>query len=73
MMIAPTTLPFINPATGEQFGELTTSTAVDIAQAFDDLRHNLPTWRAKSPRERARALRRFKEALIDRADEIAAV
>lgn len=72
-MSNPTTLPFVNPATGQQFGQIQTSTAEDVAQAFTDLRHSLPTWRAKSPRERAFALRQFKEALIDRADEVAAV
>lgn len=72
-MSTPTTLPFVNPATSQQFGAIQTSTPDDVAQAFVDLRHSLPTWRAKTPRDRAYALRRFKEALIDRADEIAAV
>lgn len=68
-----TTLPFMNPATGEKFGEMQASTPAEVARAMADLRHNLPTWRSKSQQERGRALQKFKEHLIDRADEITAV
>lgn len=68
-----TTLPFVNPATGEKFGEITVSTPAEIAQAMADLRHNGRTWRQKSVAERVFALTKFKEFLIDSADEVAQV
>ncbi|HSM57123.1 MAG TPA: aldehyde dehydrogenase family protein [Candidatus Sulfomarinibacteraceae bacterium] len=66
-------LPFINPATGEQFGAIRVSTSEEIARAMDEMRANLRLWREKAPEERARALRRMQALLLDRADEITRV
>lgn len=68
-----TTLPFINPATGAQFGQMQASTPAEVGRAMADLRHNLPTWRNKTARERGAALQKLKEYLIDQADAITAV
>lgn len=66
-------LPFINPATGLQYGEMVASTEQDVAQAISDLRHALSLWQQKTAAERTAVLRKFKEHLIDQADEISAV
>ncbi|MFW6069921.1 MAG: aldehyde dehydrogenase family protein, partial [bacterium] len=66
-------LPFINPATGEQFGAVLASTPEEIARAMAEMRANLRVWRGKTPAERARALRQLQTLLLDRSDEITRV
>lgn len=73
MLTNNATLPFINPATGLQYGEMKASTEQDVAQAMSDLRHARPLWANKTPQERTAALRKFREHLIDKADDISAV
>lgn len=67
------TLPFLNPATGEQFGEVAVATAQDVAQAHKDMRQNFAVWRRKPVRDRVRILRQLQELIIDSVDEISAV
>ncbi|MCP4428181.1 MAG: aldehyde dehydrogenase family protein [Chloroflexi bacterium] len=67
------TIPFINPATGEQFGQVAMSGEEDIQQACKELRLNFEVWRRKPVTERVRILRRLQEVIIDSADEITAV
>lgn len=67
------TLPFINPATGEQFGQVTMATQDDVSRAHKEMRLNFEVWRRKPAAERVRILRRLQEAIIDAADEITAV
>lgn len=64
------TLPFINPATGEQFGQVAMTTPAEIAQAHQELRRNSLVWSQKSPAERAAILKKFQKLLIDYTDEI---
>ncbi len=66
-------LPFIAPATGEQFGEVRMHTPEEVAQAVRELRGVAPVWRAKTPRERARVLLAFVETVLDSLDDITAV
>ncbi len=66
-------LPFINPATGEQFGQIAMSGEEDIHRACKELRLNFEVWRRKPVAERVRILRRLQEVIIDSADEISAV
>ena len=66
-------LPFISPATGEQFGEVRMHTPQEVAQAVRELREAAPLWRAKTPRERARILLALLEVMLDSLDDITAV
>ena len=73
MLIKNGVLPFCNPGTGEQFGSVPMTTEAEIAQAMAHLRTTFPVWKKKTPKERARVLKKLQEKLIDYADEIAAV
>lgn len=66
-------LPFINPATGEQFGEIKMATPADVVRAHKEMRENLPRWRHMKPATRARILKKLQKVLIEYADEISAV
>ena len=63
-------LPFINPATGNRFGEIKMASAEAVQRAVDDMRLAFPVWSAKSVQERIRILRQFQTLLIDERDEI---
>jgi acyl-CoA reductase-like NAD-dependent aldehyde dehydrogenase len=63
-------LPFLNPATGDQFGSLAMSAEEEIRHAVDHMRQNAAIWRRKSPAERARILKKLQELLIEHAGEI---
>ena len=67
------TLPFVNPATGEQFGQIEMATDEDIKQAHKELRLNFEVWRRKPVADRVRILRLLQEVIIDSVDEISAV
>ncbi len=67
------TLPFINPATGEQFGQVAVSGEEEIQRACKELRLNFEVWRRKPVAERVRILRLLQEVIIDSVDEITAV
>ena len=64
------TIPCFNPATGEQFDQVTMSTAEDVAQAIAELRQVSVRWRRKSAKERVRILRKFQAFIIDSVDII---
>ena len=66
-------LPFMNPATGERFGEVVMSTAESVQQALCEMRQAFPAWAGKSVRERTRIIRQFQALLIDAQDEITEV
>ena len=63
-------LPFINPATGNRFGEIKMASAEAVQRAVDDMRLAFPVWSAKPVQERIRILRQFQTLLIDERDEI---
>ena len=67
------TIPFINPATGEQFGEVAVATPDEITLAHREMRQAFKIWRKKPLKERIRILRLFQEVLIDSIDEISEV
>ncbi|MCZ7669397.1 MAG: aldehyde dehydrogenase family protein [Chloroflexi bacterium] len=63
-------IPFINPATEEQFGEVVMSTPDEITLAHKEMRQAFMIWRRKPLKERIRILRQFQEVIIDAMDEI---
>ena len=67
------TLPFINPATGEQFGEVAAATPDDVTKAVKDMQQAFMVWRRRSVKERVHVLRKLQEEIIDSLDEITAV
>lgn len=67
------TLSFVNPATGETFGQVAMATPADIARAMADMRRAAPEWAAKPIQTRVRILRQFQHLLIESADEITAL
>ena len=67
------TLPFLNPATGEKFGEVVMTTPEQVAQAHTDMRRAFEIWRQKPLAERIRIIRQFQAVLIDSLDEITTI
>lgn len=67
------TLPFINPATCSQFGQVQVSTPDDISRAMRDMRQAFMVWRRRSVPERVKVLRKLQEVIIDSLDEITEV
>ena len=63
-------LPFINPATGEQFGQVAAASADEARAAVCEMRRAGQNWGRRPVAERVRALRRLQEVLIDARDEI---
>lgn len=66
-------LPFVNPATGETFGQIRMTSESEIRQAHDELRKAFVTWSRKPVAERIRILRKFQQVLIDSVEEISDV
>jgi len=60
-----------NPATGEVLAQVPLSGAGDVDAAVQAARAAFPAWKAKSTIERGRWLFSFREALVQRADELA--
>jgi len=63
-------VPFINPATGEQFGQVPMATEAGIAQAYKEMRQASGIWGGKTVKERVRILRKFQALIIDSVDDI---
>ncbi len=61
----------INPATGEIAGEVTVSTAEEVAAAVARARGAFPAWRAMAPASRAAALAAAGERVAAAADRLA--
>jgi acyl-CoA reductase-like NAD-dependent aldehyde dehydrogenase len=66
-------LPFVNPATGEQFGRVRVTTTEEVTRALQEMRQNAAIWSRRTARERAHILRQLQEVLVEHADEITAV
>lgn len=66
-------LTFINPATGIQFGEVTTTSPDEVKQAVQDMRQSFPVWSAKSVKERVKILKKFQNLLINQRNEISSI
>ncbi|MEM1232114.1 MAG: aldehyde dehydrogenase family protein [Pseudomonadota bacterium] len=65
-------LPVIDPATGEQVGQIADAGAADIDAAVAAARASFDSgsWRNLTPQERARAIHRFADALEAHAEEL---
>ncbi|MCB8982661.1 MAG: aldehyde dehydrogenase family protein [Ardenticatenaceae bacterium] len=72
-MSQPHILPFVNPATGEQFGQVAMAAPDEITLAHKEMRQAFQVWRRKPLSERIRILRQFQAEIIDSMDEISAV
>ena len=66
-------LPFINPATGEQFGEVTIATQDEVKTARREMEAAAKTWSDKSVKERVRIVKQLQKLIVDEVDEITAV
>ena len=66
-------LPFVNPATGEKFGEVGVATAADVQAAQREMATAAVDWAQKSVRERVKILRQLQQILIDEVNAITAV
>jgi malonate-semialdehyde dehydrogenase (acetylating)/methylmalonate-semialdehyde dehydrogenase len=60
-----------NPSTGRQIARVPLGTAGDVDRAVAAAADALPAWAETPAVERARVLFRFRERLVDRADELA--
>lgn len=67
------TLPFINPATSIQFGEVVTATLDDVKTAHREMKASAKIWAARPLKERIRILRKLQKLILDETDEITAV
>ncbi|NUR93349.1 MAG: aldehyde dehydrogenase family protein, partial [Nonomuraea sp.] len=61
-------MKIINPATEEVLADVEFADAAEIDRAVERARHAFPAWRAVTPGDRARLLRRFAD-LVDRHGE----
>lgn len=66
-------LPFVNPATDEQFGSVLMTSAAEVQRARREMDAAAQTWAAKSIKERVRIVRKLQTLLIDEMDDITAV
>ena len=66
----PDLLPFVNPGTGERFGQVPMATGEEVARAVQEMRRTFDIWRRTSIKERVRILRKLQELLIDSVDLI---
>lgn len=64
------TIPFINPGTGEKFGEVAMASPEDVTRAMKEMRQASAIWKHKTVAERVRILRKLQEVMIDATDEI---
>lgn len=64
-------VPVVNPATGQEIGQLPVATTEDLDSALAAASRAFPVWRATAPEERAAVLRRAAALLRQRVDEIA--
>ena len=63
-------IPFMNPGTDEQFGQIAMATREDVLTARAELREMAPVWAAKSTRERARIVKKLQQVLLEHTDHI---
>ncbi len=59
-----------NPATGEKIGEVKSYTVEEAREAIERARAAQRHWEARGIDERARVIRRFRDVLLDRAEEV---
>jgi acyl-CoA reductase-like NAD-dependent aldehyde dehydrogenase len=61
----------INPASGEVIGEVAEESAQEVARQFERARSAQPAWAERGFIERATVVRRFRELLVGRSEELA--
>jgi betaine-aldehyde dehydrogenase len=66
------TIPVINPATGDQYATAPKSSAADIDRAMDAAAVAFESWKSTTPSERSLALYRIADAIEARAEEFIA-
>lgn len=67
------TQPVINPATEKPIGTVPHATTEDLDRALEAAQRAFPLWRATSPRERGRILKRAAHLMHERQEEIARI
>jgi succinate-semialdehyde dehydrogenase/glutarate-semialdehyde dehydrogenase len=67
------TLPVNNPATDETIGTVPKMGADEARRAIEAAEAAWPAWRAKTARERAEILRRWRDLMIENTDDLAAI
>ncbi|QJY32598.1 NAD-dependent succinate-semialdehyde dehydrogenase [Diaphorobacter sp. JS3050] len=67
------TLPVVNPATGQQIGQVAHAGIADLDRALAAAQKGFEVWRDTPAIERARAMRRAAALMRERADGIAAI
>ena len=66
------TMPVINPATGQQYATAPKSSVADIYMAMNAASKAFDTWKNTTPSERSLALYRIADAIEARAEEFIA-
>lgn len=66
------TAAVVNPATGEEIGQVPLATAEDLDHALEVARLSFDQWRQTVPDQRAKILKRAADLILERAPHIAA-
>ena len=66
------TAAVVNPATGEEIGQVPLATAQDLDNALEVARLSFDQWRQTVPDQRAKILKRAADLILERAPHIAA-
>ena len=66
------TAAVVNPATGEEIGQVPLATAEDLDHALEVARLSFDQWRRTVPDQRAKILKRAADLILERAPHIAA-
>ncbi|MFJ4585943.1 NAD-dependent succinate-semialdehyde dehydrogenase [Pseudomonas moraviensis] len=66
------TAAVVNPATGEEIGQVPLATADDLDHALEVARLSFDQWRQTVPDQRAKVLKRAADLILERAPHIAA-
>ncbi len=66
------TAAVVNPATGEELGQVPLATAEDLDHALEVARLSFDQWRQTVPNQRAKILKRAADLILERAPHIAA-
>jgi succinate-semialdehyde dehydrogenase / glutarate-semialdehyde dehydrogenase len=67
------TFPVSNPASGETIADVPRLGAAETRRAIEAAARALPTWKARTAKERARVLTRLATLMSERAEELAAL
>jgi succinate-semialdehyde dehydrogenase/glutarate-semialdehyde dehydrogenase len=65
------TFHVVNPATGESIAEVPRMGAAETQRALAAAEAALPTWKARTAKDRARVLRRLADLMLEHEDDLA--